>query len=247
MERILGVIPARYGSERFPGKVLADIGGKPMIQWVYESAKKCTILDRLVIATDDKRVYEAVNTFGGECIMTSHQHKSGTDRLVEVAGTLSDYDIYLNIQGDEPGIESDLIAGVAKLLLNHPEWQASTAARQFAENEDSSVTDRVKVVFSKKGKALYFSRSLIPFPRKKTGQKVFLHLGIYAYRKQFLMNFHKLPVSGLEDTESLEQLRILENDFDMGVFQTDASSPGVDTPADLENIKKIFRERGWIV
>ena len=246
MERILGVIPARFGSERFPGKVLADLGGKPMIQWVYESAKKCTVLEKLVIATDNTKVFDAVIAFGGECIMTSDKHKSGTDRLVEVARSLSDYDIYINIQGDEPGIESDLIGGVAGLLLKHPEWQAATAARPFHESEDSSAVDRVKVVFSKKGRALYFSRSLIPFPRKKTEQKAFLHLGIYAYRKKFLLNFISLPPSGLEDAESLEQLRILENDYDMGVFLTDASSPGVDTPSDLENMVKIFRARGWI-
>jgi len=246
MERILGVIPARYGSERFPGKVLADIGGKPMIQWVYEAAVKSKNLDRVLIATDEQKVFNAVQKFGGECMMTSDRHKSGTDRLVEVASSLPDFEIYINIQGDEPGIEPELIGGVGALLINHPEWQAATAARPFYENEDPAAVDRVKVVMTKKGKALYFSRSLIPYPRKNTDQKVYLHLGIYAYRREFLMGFQDLSPSGLEDTESLEQLRILENDFDMGVFLAEKSSPGVDTPEDLKKMIEIFRTRGLL-
>ncbi|MDH5655125.1 MAG: 3-deoxy-manno-octulosonate cytidylyltransferase [Spirochaetia bacterium] len=243
MEKILGVIPARYSSERFPGKVIADLCGKPMIQWVYESAKKCEILSKVVIAVDDQKVFDAVKEFGGECIMTSSSHKSGTDRLVEAASHYPDFDIYINIQGDEPGIEPELIEGVGRILIENSQWHAATAARPFHSDEDRTVPDRVKVVLSKKGKALYFSRSLIPYPRKQTEQDVYLHLGIYAYRKNFLLNFNSLPLSGLEDTESLEQLRILENDYDMGVYVAEDSLPGVDTKKDLENMIERFHSR----
>lgn len=246
MGKVLGVIPARYGSTRFPGKVLAKIGTYPMIRYVYEAAKQAKVLDNIVVATDDERVREAVLAFGGECLMTSEEHKSGTDRLAEVAEYYKDYDILVNIQGDEPGIEPDLIDGVARMKIENPDWEMTTAARPFMPDEDPLQPNRVKVVMTRSGKALYFSRSLIPFPRNRVNRPVYLHLGIYAYQRDFLMRFHTLPASGLEDTESLEQLRALENDHSIGVFITEASLPGVDTAEDLAVITGIFKRKGLL-
>lgn len=243
---VLGVIPARYGSQRFPGKVIAPIGKKPMVQWVYEAASRCKDLDNLIVATDDERVRDAVKGFGGEVIMTSEHHKAGSDRLAEVAESYKDNDIIVNIQGDEPGIEPELISGVVRLLKDHPEWEVTTAARPFEDAEDPLIPNRVKLTLTRKGKVLYFSRSLIPFPRNKTGQPVFLHLGIYAYRREFLLRFRTLPQSGLEDTESLEQLRVLENDFSMGAHLVQGSLPGIDTPEDLQNLIGIFKKKGLL-
>jgi 3-deoxy-manno-octulosonate cytidylyltransferase (CMP-KDO synthetase) len=246
MTRVLGAIPARFASERYPGKPLAMIGKKPMIQWVYEAARKCEDLSRVVVATDDERIRDAVKAFGGEVLMTSEEHRSGTDRLAEVAEYYSDYDVVVNIQGDEPGIEPGLIGGVARLKVKHPEWEVTTAARPFEDGEDPLVPDRVKVVLSRNCRALYFSRSLLPFPRNRTEQPVYLHLGIYAYQRDFLLRFHTLPDSLLEKTESLEQLRVLENDFTIGVHLCEGALPAVDTPEDLQLIKSIFKKRKLI-
>ena len=246
MSRVLGAIPARYASERFPGKPLAKIGDKPMIQWVYEAACKCELLDKVVIATDDQKISDAVLAFGGEVVMTESSHRSGTDRLVEVATKMPDYDVLVNVQGDEPGIEPELISGVAQLKLNHPEWAITTAAREFNDDEDPLSPNRVKVTVSASHRALYFSRSLIPFPRNKNLHPHFLHLGIYAFQREFLLKFSSLPESGLEKTESLEQLRALENDYQIGVFLTKGSLPSVDTKEDLANIISIFKDRKLI-
>ncbi len=248
MPKVLGVIPARYASVRFPGKSLQKIGFRPMIQWTWEAANQCKDLDRLIIATDDERIREVVNGFGGEVLMTSEDHASGTDRLTEVAQIYPDYDIIVNIQGDEPGIESSLISGVVRLKIEHPEWEMTTAARPILidQKEDPLVPERVKVVLSKRGKALYFSRSLIPFPRNKNQLPVHVHLGIYVYGREALMRFHTLPKSELEKAESLEQLRALENDFSIGVYITNVSLPPVDTPEDLAYIRSIFKKKGLI-
>lgn len=246
MTKVLGAIPARYASERFPGKPLAMIGSKPMIQWVYEAAQKSDKLDLVVIATDDERIRDAVLTFGGEVLLTSVNHRSGTDRLIEVAEYYKEYDVIVNIQGDEPGIEPELIQGVAQLKLDHPEWAMTTAARPFQNNEDPLSPNRVKVTLSKTNLALYFSRSLIPFPRNKDLHPVYLHLGIYAYQREFLLKYNTLPESGLEQTESLEQLRALENDYQIGVFKTHGSQPSVDTPEDLQHIIAIFKDKKYI-
>jgi len=226
--------------------VLAPLGGKPMIQWVYEAALKSRSLDRVMIAVDDEKVMEAVKRFGGECCMTSSLHKSGTDRLKEVSEFLPGYGMLINIQGDEPGIEPELIDGVADLLKSDFSLDAATAARPFRGDEDHTVPDRVKVVFTKKLRALYFSRSPIPYVRKSAGFIHYLHLGIYAYRRDFLHRFSLLPDSLLEQTESLEQLRILENDHSMGVFLCEDSLPGVDTPEDLKYIESVFKKKGII-
>ena len=243
---MIGAIPARYASTRFPGKPLAMIGDKPMVQWVYEAASRCKDLDLVVVATDDERIREAVQGFGGEVLLTSDQHESGTDRLTEVAEYYPDYEILVNIQGDEPGLDPALISGVVQLKLKHPEWSVTTAARPFRPEEDPLVPDRVKVILSKSGRALYFSRSLLPFPRNKVEHPVYLHLGIYAYQRDFLLRFHTLPTSVLERTESLEQLRPLENDFHIGVHLVEDALPAVDTPEDLNQIRSFFKKMGLI-
>ena len=217
-----------------------------MVQWVYEAASRCPDLDKLIVATDDERVRDAVKSFGGEVLMTSDHHKAGSDRLAEAAEFYKDYDIVVNIQGDEPGIEPELVSGVVQLLKEHPEWDVTTAARPFEDDEDPLIPNRVKLTLTRKLKVLYFSRSLIPFPRNKTGHPVYLHLGIYAYRREFLLRFRTLPQSGLEDTESLEQLRVLENDFAMGAHLVKGSLPGVDTPEDLQKLISIFRKKGLL-
>ncbi|MCB1315595.1 MAG: 3-deoxy-manno-octulosonate cytidylyltransferase [Leptospiraceae bacterium] len=246
MDKVLGAIPARYDSTRFPGKPLARIGDKPMIQWVYEAARRCRVLDHIVVATDDERIRDAVTAFGGDVILTGDHHQSGTDRLSEVADFYAEHNVIVNIQGDEPGIEPELIEGVVRLKLDHPEWEMTTAARPFTDSEDPLQPDRVKVTLSKHGRALYFSRSLIPFPRNKTANPCYLHLGIYAYQRDFLMRFLTLPGSALEKTEQLEQLRVLENDYNIGVYVTDTSMQPVDTPDDLQVVKSIFKQRKLI-
>lgn len=246
MPKILGVIPVRYASRRFPGKPLEKIGKKTMIQWVWESASQCEDLDHLVVATDDERIRETVEAFGGDVVMTAKDYISGTDRITEAVRSYPDCDIIVNIQGDEPGIDRELISGVVRLKMENPVWEMVTAARPFQKQEDPLIPERVKLVLSKKGKALYFSRSLIPFPRNKSQGAVYLHLGIYAYQRDFLMRFHTLPASQLEQVEALEQLRALENDFSIGVYLTETSLPSVDTPEDMLLIRRMFKERKWI-
>ncbi len=238
-DKVLAVIPARYASTRFPGKPLAMIGHKPMIQWVYEAAMRSKLTDQLTVATDDKRIFDAVKKFGGNVVITSPDHATGSDRIIEAAGHFPDYGIIVNIQGDEPGIEPELIDGVIRLKKENPSFNVTTAARPFHAHENPESPDRVKVVFSVKKNALYFSRSLIPFPRNPHSSW-HLHLGIYAYERDFLMKFNSLAASPLEQAESLEQLRILENDGRIGVWITKNAMQGVDTPEDLENVSRIL-------
>ena len=230
----------------FPGKPLEKIGKKPMIQWIWEASSQCKDLDHLVILTDDERIRETVKDFGGEVLMTAESHRSGTDRITEAVSSYPDYDIIVNIQGDEPGINRELISGIVRLKIENPSWEMTTAARPFRKEEDRLLPERVKVVLSKKSKALYFSRSLIPFPRNKNQGPIYLHLGIYAYQRDFLMRFQTLPSSQLEQSEALEQLRVLENDFSIGVHIVENSLPSVDTPEDMAEIRRIFKERKLI-
>lgn len=230
----LGIIPARYASTRFPGKPLALIHGKLMIQWVYERAKQAD-LQRVVVATDDERIREAVVSFGGEVVMTSPQHQSGTERCAEAAGLLQakEEDVVVNIQGDEPFIHKESI----NLLINQfhqDNVQIATLAKAFQGDEDPENPNRVKVVWSRSNRALDFSRSPIPYYRNGDGNKLYYkHIGIYAYRYQVLKEIVKLPVSDLENAEKLEQLRWLENDYEVYVSPCDYESISIDTPEDL--------------
>ena len=246
-QKILAVIPARWASVRFPGKPLTDIHGKPMVQWVSEQAQKARLVTEVVIATDDKRIYDVVLGFGGKVVMTSPNHQSGTDRVAEVARNI-ECDIIVNIQGDEPLIPPDNIDLVIKPLLDSDELVVSTLMTAISSSSEFLDPDICKVVVDDAGCALYFTRAPIPYNRdfdcmdsqvgckqKVLGHK---HIGIYAYKKSFLLNFSNMKTSRLETIEKLEQLRILENRYSIKVIETKQNSIGVDRPGDIEKIIK---------
>jgi 3-deoxy-manno-octulosonate cytidylyltransferase (CMP-KDO synthetase) len=243
----LGIIPARYGSMRFPGKPLAELAGKPMIQWVYENASK--MLENVVVATDDKRILDAVIEFGGEVVMTSDQHHSGTDRcaeaseIMEIEGFASD--VVINIQGDELFTSKEQV----DLLVNafkDPRMEIATLAGPVQSKEDLFDPNVVKVVKGKDGNALYFSRSTLPYLQHEEkenwfGKFTFLHhLGVYAYRYKILREITQIPPSPLEEAESLEQNRWLENGKKIRVLLTDRINLGIDTPEDLKKAEKLL-------
>jgi 3-deoxy-manno-octulosonate cytidylyltransferase (CMP-KDO synthetase) len=236
--RIIGIIPARYSATRLPGKPLADICGKPLIQYVYEQAKKAKFLEDVIVATDDERILEAVEKFGGKAVMTSPSHPSGTDRCAEVARKI-DCDFVINIQGDEPLIPPEVIDKVAEALKESTDETPMTSAATIASEEERENSNVVKVVTDQKGIALYFSRSPIPFYRNPIAPTL-RHIGIYGYRKDFLLKFVSLPQTPLERTESLEQLRALEHGFRIKIVLVDYSPVGVDTPEDLERVRKLL-------
>lgn len=235
--KIIGVIPARYSSTRFPGKPLADIGGKPMIQHAWESSSKSKLINELCVATDDKRIYDAVGRFWGKAVMTSSKHTSGSDRIGEVVKNIK-CDIVVNIQGDEPFINPANIDKAIKPLLADSKIQVSTLCTRIKNKEEINNPNVVKVVTDKKGFALYFSRHGIPFNRDDAkGITYYKHIGLYVYRKDYLMKFIKLKPSKLEIAEKLEQLRILENGERIKVVVTNIDSVTVDTKEDLKKIK----------
>lgn len=236
----IGVIPARYASTRFPGKPLALIHGKPMIQWVYERACQAG-LQRVVVATDDERIRSAVEQFGGVAVMTSPNHQSGTERCAEVADSLklANDDVVVNIQGDEPYIRPEAIDLLVSQFQN-PKVGIATLAKEFLPEEDPQNPNMVKVVRSQSGRALYFSRSAIPYFRnQEVTPQFFKHIGIYAYRYEILQNIVKLPASALENAEKLEQLRWLDNDYEVFVRTCNYESIAIDTPEDLERAEKV--------
>ncbi|MBQ7154963.1 MAG: 3-deoxy-manno-octulosonate cytidylyltransferase [Synergistaceae bacterium] len=235
---ITGIIPARYSSTRFPGKPLADICGKPMIQHVYERAMKASSLGEVLVATDDERILDCVNSFGGKAVMTDSDLPNGTARC-EQAMRLSgaNPDAVINIQGDEPLLDPRMIDEVAELLA---EDECATLCRELVDELENPNT--VKVVLSLDGHALYFSRSLIPYKRNVSSLQVYQHIGIYGYSADFLKKYVSLPATPLSDAESLEQLKILEHGFRIRVRVTGCkgASTGVDTPEDLEIVRKIM-------
>lgn len=240
-KKAICVIPARYASTRFPGKPLADIAGKPMIERVYERAAKAKLIDEVVVATDDERIFSVVEGFGGKVVMTCANHPSGTDRLAEVAQMYEDADIILNVQGDEPLIEPKLIDMLTEELLKDDNLSMATAKVLLKEKEFSDPA-AVKVVTDKNCYALYFSRSLLPYPRNQLENlTLYKHIGIYAYKRDFLLKFAKMEQSYLEQIEGLEQLRALENGYKIKVIETDFLCIGVDTPADLEEVNHLLK------
>ena len=241
--KAIGVIPARFESSRFPGKVLADIHGKPLIQYVYEQALKSSALEDLLIATDDERVLKAVQEFGGRAVMTAKDHKTGTDRLREVVNPI-DVEIVVNIQGDEPLIHSSMIDELVDCLLQNPEIPMASLIHKIEDRQQLEDPNVVKVVKDKNNFALYFSRSVIPCLAAQ-GQSVsyYKHLGLYAYSKDFLFTFTNLSVGELEKAEKLEQLRALEHGYKIKVIETAFDSIGVDTPEDLEKVKLRLSEK----
>lgn len=239
---IIAVIPSRYASTRLPGKPLVDICGKPMVQHVYERVRQVSLFDEVLVATDDERIVRAVTAFGGNACMTSPDCPSGSDRLIEVASS-HPADIYVNVQGDEPLVEPSSIERLARVMLENPDLQMGTLCYPVSEQQAQN-PNLVKVVRAHNGNALYFSRSPIPFPRSGgIAPSYFGHLGMYAYRREFLMNFGNLPWSSLENTEKLEQLRVLQAGIAIRVLEVEPSDPGVDTPEDLEEVRRILMER----
>ncbi|TRX54357.1 3-deoxy-manno-octulosonate cytidylyltransferase [Fulvivirga sp. M361] len=245
MTRIIGIIPARYHSTRFPAKALADIGGKSMIQRVYEQARQATKLDRVVVATDHQDILDAVERFGGDVVMTDAKHPSGTDRCHEALSKQSDpFDYVINVQGDEPFISPKQIDLLASLLEGTV--QLATLAKKIDDPLEISDPNVVKVVFAKNGNALLFSRASIPYVRNTeksnwiNHQDFHKHIGIYAYRADILHQITRLLPSSLEKSESLEQLRWLENGYQIKVAETDFPSIGIDTPEDLKKITHLY-------
>jgi len=236
--RVTGIIPSRYASTRFPGKPLADIGGKTMIRRVYEQASQSKSLSEVIVATDDERIFKEVENFGGKAVMTSPDHKNGTERCAEVAAK-TDSDVIINIQGDEPFIEPvqiDLLAD----CFSEADTQIATLIRKIDWDDELRNPSRIKVVLNKKNEAMYFSRSIIPNPISKQHfdeLEFYLHIGIYGFRKEVLMELVKLPPTPLEGTESLEQLRWLENCYRIKCKETSHISISIDTPQYLENLQ----------
>ncbi|OQA92593.1 MAG: 3-deoxy-manno-octulosonate cytidylyltransferase [Elusimicrobia bacterium ADurb.Bin231] len=228
--KVVGIIPARYGSSRFPGKPLVRILGKPMIRWVYEGAKKSKLLDQVIVATDDKRIFNCVTDFGGDAIMTP-ECSCGTDRVAYVARKIV-CDIVANIQGDEPLINEDVIDAAVLPLIKNKRIMAGTAATEFNTEEEKADTNNVKVLLDRNNYAVYFSRMALPCALK--------HIGIYAFRKKFLIKFSRMGQTPIELAERLEQLRILENGFKIYVGRIYCRTTGVDTEKDLKTILKIL-------
>ena len=238
---VLCVIPARYASTRLPGKPLKDIAGKPMICRVYERAAKASRVAASIVATDDSRIYDAVLQHGGKAVMTRKDHPTGTDRLAEVAEKYQDVDLIINVQGDEPLIEPKLIDELAAAFDGDADLQMATVCTEITDESEQQNPNNVKVVMDKQGYALYFSRSLLPYPRHE-GTPVYKHIGIYAYKRDFLLAYAKMAETPLEHAESLEQLRALENGYRIKVIKTPYRFVGVDTAEDLEKVNAIYRQ-----
>jgi 3-deoxy-manno-octulosonate cytidylyltransferase (CMP-KDO synthetase) len=238
MTKAVGIIPARWGSTRFPGKALHPIAGKPLLRHVWERCRRAKKLDRLIIATDDFRIAEAAFDWGAEVAMTSATHVSGTDRIAEVAAKLKPFAHVINIQGDEPLIDAKLIDRLVRELQRDKNLEMITAAHPFDDPVEAESPHQVKVVVNQKGDALYFSRALIPASKcgRRSLSLYFRHQGIYGYRRDLLVRFVRWKTSPLERAESLEQLRALENGVRIRVVMTGSGSPGVDTPEDAEAV-----------
>ncbi len=246
--KVGGIIPARYGSTRLPGKALAPILGKFMIQRVYERVCAASVLDLVFIATDDGRIVDAVKAFGGNAIMTAPDHASGTDRVAEAARTL-EFDIVVNIQGDQPFIDPVMIDEAVAPLLDDPDLPMATLMHPIAKEEDLEDPGVVKTAVALNGDALYFSRSLIPYPREDFPHNVYEHVGLYVYRRDFLEVLAKLPPTPLEQIESLEQLRVLEHGYRLRVVESKCSDHAfsgfsVDTAEDIKKAEMLLKERG---
>jgi 3-deoxy-manno-octulosonate cytidylyltransferase (CMP-KDO synthetase) len=242
--KILGVIPARFASTRFPGKALARIGSKSMLQHVYERATLSRYLTSITIATDDERIAAEARRFGAPVRMTRSDHPSGTDRVAEVAAS-SEAELVVNIQGDEPLIDPAAIDAALLPLADEPDIPMGTLAKRIEDPREISDPNVVKVISDLTGNAIYFSRAAIPHVRGSSPQSPapspwFKHIGLYVYRRDFLLGYSDLPVGPLEKLECLEQLRALENGYKIRVVETEYESLGVDTPADLERVTRLF-------
>jgi 3-deoxy-manno-octulosonate cytidylyltransferase (CMP-KDO synthetase) len=242
---VIGVIPARYSSTRFAGKMLADIMGKPMLQHVWERAKQCRMLDDLIIACDNEIILKVATEFGAHAVMTSKEHTCGTDRISEVVNPL-DVKVIINIQGDEPLVHSMMIDNLARALMEDRSINMATIMKKIDNLADITDPNVVKVVVDKDNFALYFSRAPIPYlaaNSEVTQASYYKHIGLYGYTKDFLFTYKNLPISSLEKTEKLEQLRVLQEGFKIKVIQTNFETIGVDTVEDLERVKAELQKR----
>ena len=241
---VVGIIPARYGSTRFEGKVLKDLCGKPVIQHVYERAKKARQLDDLIIAADDERIIQVVKGFKGKVIHTSRSHSTGTDRLTEVVNEM-DVRVVVNIQGDEPLVNPMMIDDLVGAMKEDKALAMATVVKKSYSTEEFRSPDVVKAILDQNRYAVYFSRSPIPTlltPDEKEGRYFYKHIGLYAYTKDFLFTFKKLPASYLETQERLEQLRAIEHGYRIKVIETEFETIGIDTPEDLEFAKTVLQK-----
>lgn len=248
------IIPARYQSTRLPGKPLAAIAGEPMIRWVYERARNARLVDEVWVATDDERIHKTVERFGGNSRMTSAKHQSGTDRVAELAKTMN-WDLVVNVQGDEPLLDATMIDALVDCMRKNSAVRMATLRQEITSRDDLLNPDIVKVVCDKDGCALYFSRAPLPYWREawqridgirdiSLSSGIFKHVGLYAYTREFLLLFSELEQTPLEKIEQLEQLRALENGFKIKVIPCTSDSIGVDSPQDLEKVRRIVTARG---
>ena len=239
--KILGIIPARYASTRFPAKPLIDIAGKTMIQRVYEQAKQCALFSKIIVATDDDKIYDHVLQIGGDVMMTSTTHQNGTERCAEVIGNLSEqFDIIINIQGDEPFVDPALFTMLIQAFKD-PQIQIATLIKPIIDKAYIDNPNIIKVVKSVTNKALYFSRTAIPFQRNEAAKiQFYKHIGLYAYRKEVLLEIVKLGAGVYEQIEMLEQLRWLENNYPIHLIETDLEADSIDVPADLDRLLKKY-------
>ena len=242
MKKALCVIPARYASTRLPGKPLKDIQGEPMICRVYARASQAQRTQGTIVATDDERILAAVEAHGGRAMMTKKDHPTGTDRLAEVAAAFPEAELIVNVQGDEPLIDPALIDALVAAFDGDETLAMATVKTEITDEEEQKNPNNVKVVTDQNGYALYFSRSLLPYPRHQLDIPVYKHIGIYAYRRDFLLKFAKLAPTPLERAESLEQLRALENGYKIKVIETKHTFVGVDTAEDLARVNEIYRK-----
>ena len=239
MKQTAIIIPARYGSSRLEGKPLLRANNKPIIQWVWEKASKCLLVDRVIIATDDERIFNVCKDFGAEVEMTSTEHKSGSDRIAEVAERHPEIAYIINLQGDEPLIEQANIELVIKGVLEDEKADISTLLREIKDEDEAQNPNLVKCVFDVDNYAMYFSRSKIPYERNAGKSKIYGHLGIYGYKREALFKMTKLPQTSYEQAESLEQLRALQNGMKIKVAVVDNIPVGIDTLEDFEKFKRM--------
>lgn len=244
MKKIIGVIPARWASTRFEGKVLAPINGKPMIEYVWKQARKCRMLNEVIIACDDERILKAAKSFGAQAVMTAVDHPSGTDRIAEAVKNIA-ADVVLNIQGDEPLIDPDVIESLAKVMQDDALCPMATVIKKIEDEGEISDPNVVKVVIDQNKRAIYFSRSPVPFNRDRkpfSQAGYYKHIGLYAYTKDFLKIFVGLPKSHLEQIEKLEQLRVIEAGYAIKTVETKVETIGVDTPEDLKKVQTLMTQ-----
>lgn len=244
--KFLGVIPSRYASTRLEGKPLKDICGHTMVEWVYKRALKSK-LDGVVVATDDERIVDEVKSFGGNVILTRKDHINGTSRIAEVCETYTDYDVIVNIQGDEPLIEPDMINSIIDSFIEDNTIPMSTLKYKLTDMAEIENPNAVKVVTDKNDFAIYFSRSVIPYPRNLNMDNYYKHVGIYGYKRDFVMEYAKMASTPLELSESLEQLRVLENGYKIKVLETPYKIIGVDTQEELERVREYITKNRLVI